>query len=314
MYLDTQEIILRSGQTCNLAEVVVRESDTLVSLNTKVAVATIIGTLQSSLTDFKYVSDIWRKNTSEECLLGVSLTGIADHPLLGSLNTDRILVVLEKLRKVSVDTNKMWAEIIGVNQSTAITAVKPSGTVSQLVDSASGIHPRYSEYYIRTVRADKKDPLSMLMKDSGFPVEDDVTKPDSTDVFSFPMKAPKSSVYRNDRTAIEQLNHWLIYKQYWCEHNPSITVYIKEHEWMEVGAWVYEHFDEVSGVSFLPHSDHSYKQAPYQEITEKEYNEAVKLMPKEVDWSKLSSYEKEDTTKGTQEYACTGGACEIVNI
>ena len=322
------EIILRSKQFCNLSEVVVRASDTFDDLKRKVRLATILGTLQSTLTNFRYLSSVWKRNTEEERLLGVSLTGIMDHPFLSG-EAPRIESyerhsgqepaiyeyiledVLQELKEVAIETNKEWAEKLGIPQSVAITCVKPSGTVSQLVDSASGIHPRYSEYYIRTVRQDKKDPLAQMMVDAGFPYEDDVMKPDSTYVFSFPMKAPEGSVKRNDRTAIEQLELWKVYQEAWCEHKPSITVYVKEEEWMEVGAWVYREFNSVSGVSFLPHSEHSYKQAPYQEITKEEYDELTKTMPSQVDFTKLIDFEKEDTTIGMKEYACTGGACEI---
>ena len=218
---------------------------------------------------------------------------------------------LEVLKDISVQVNKEWSELIGVNQASAITCVKPSGTVSQLVDSASGIHPRYSDYYIRTVRADNKDPLAMMMVDQGFPVEEDVMKPGTGLVFSFPIKAPYGSIMRNDRTAIEQLELWKTYQLSWCEHKPSITVYVKENEWLDVGAWVYKNFDISSGISFLPHSEHTYQQAPYQEIDKDTYDEWVLKMPK-ADWNQLGSYEKEDTTTGTKEYACTGGACEIL--
>lgn len=326
------EIILRDRQFCNLSEVVIRAGDTFEDLKRKVRVATILGTLQSSLTHFRYLSKKWKENTEEEALLGVSLTGIMDHTILSgsilAVGTDELKdflgpnkdiphslsAILETLKEVAVETNLEWSEKLGVKQSVAITCVKPSGTVSQLVDSASGIHPRYSPYYIRTVRADKKDPLAKYMVDAGFPVEEDVMKPDQTYVFSFPMAAPQHAVFRDERNAIEQLEHWLIYQRYWCEHKPSVTIYVKEHEWMEVGAWVYEHFDEMSGVSFLPHSDHTYKQAPYQEITEEKYEKLRQEMPKNVDWSKLSEYENEDRTSGTQTMACSGGVCEIVDL
>jgi ribonucleoside-diphosphate reductase alpha chain len=221
---------------------------------------------------------------------------------------------LNEMKQVSIETNKEWAQRLGINPSTAITTIKPSGTVSQLVDASSGIHPRYAPYYIRTVRADKKDPLAKLMKDEGFPVEDDVMKPDSTYVFSFPMKAPEGAVFRDDRTAIEQLEHWLTYKQHWAEHSVSVTVYVKDSEWLDVGAWVFKHFDDLTGISFLPHSDHTYRQAPYQEISKEEYEEWVKKMPTEVDWTALSKYEEEDNTISSQTLSCTGSACEIVDI
>ena len=322
------EIILRPYQFCNLTEVVVRAEDTLETLRNKMALATILGTIQSTYTHFPYLRKVWKDNTEEERLLGVSLTGIMDNlALSGKINTDAgvswsftgseettLESVLEELKEVAVKTNKEWAEKLGVNPSTAITCVKPSGTVSQLVDSASGIHPRHSDYYIRTVRGDNKDPLTQFMKDSGVPNEPDAMKPDATTVFSFPVKSPKGAITRNDLSAIEQLNLWLTYQRHWCEHKPSITVTVRDEEWLEVGAWVYKYFDEVSGISFLPHSDHSYKQAPYQEISEREYIDALSLMPEKIDWSLLSSYEKEDTTKSSQTFACTGEVCEIVDI
>jgi len=319
------EIILRSKQFCNLSEVVVRSTDTFEDLKRKVKQATILGTLQSTLTNFRYLSSVWKRNTEEERLLGVSLTGIMDHPVLSGSNMGMkdahemaschgvvLEEWLQELKEVAVETNKEWAKKLGVPQSVAITCVKPSGTVSQLVDSSSGIHARYSDYYIRTVRQDKKDPLADLMVQAGIPYEDDVMKPDSTYVFSFPVKSPEGSVMRDDRTAIEQLELWKIYQEAWCEHKPSITVFVKEDEWMEVGAWVDKNFDTVSGVSFLPHSEHSYKQAPYQEISKEEYEELKESMPSEIDFTKLQEFEKEDTTIGMKEYACTGGACEIL--
>jgi len=307
------EIILRPYQFCNLTEVVVRATDTVESLSKKVRLATILGTIQSTYTHFPYLRKIWKDNTEEERLLGVSLTGIMDNPLMTSKNAG-LDKTLEHLRQVAVDTNKEWADKLGINPSAAITCVKPSGTVSQLVDSASGIHPRYSPYYIRTVRADNKDPLTAFMKDQGIPNEPCVMKPQTTTIFSFPTKAPDNCVSRNDMGALEQLSLWLTYQRHWCEHKPSITVYVKDHEWLEVGAWVYKHFDEVSGISFLPHSDHSYRQAPYQEISEREYKDALALMPSRIDWSKLKYYETEDTTKSSQTFACTGEVCEIVDI
>lgn len=297
----------------------VRATDTLEDLKRKVKIATIIGTIQSTLTHFPYLRPIWKKNTEEERLLGVSLTGIMDHAHLsgkvaGFENYRIIQETLEALKNVAITTNAEWAERLGIPVSAAITCVKPSGTVSQLVDSASGIHARHSAYYIRTVRGDNKDPLTQFMKDQGIPNEPDVMKPDSTTVFSFPMKSPKGAITRNDMTAIEQLELWLIYQRYWCEHKPSVTITVRDHEWLEVGAWVYAHFDEVSGVSFLPHSDHAYQQAPYQECTEKEYLELLSVMPQKIDWAKLSDYEKEDTSKGTSTFACAGGSCEIVDL
>ena len=307
------EIILRPYQFCNLTEVVVRSTDTLEDLERKVKLATILGTIQSTYTNFPYLRKVWKDNTEEERLLGVSLTGILDSKLLGNANAG-LAKTLEHLKNVAVATNAEWAERLGIPVSAAITCVKPSGTVSQLVDSASGIHARHSAYYIRTVRGDNKDPLTQFMIDQGIPSEPDVMKPDSTTVFSFPMKSPDGAVTRNDMTAIEQLELWLIYQRHWCEHKPSITVTVRDQEWMEVGAWVYKHFDEVSGVSFLPHSDHTYQQAPYQEVGQREYEDLLAVMPAKIDWSKLSDYEKEDTSKGTQTFACVGGSCEIVDL
>jgi len=311
------EIILRPYQFCNLTEVVVRATDTLEDLERKVKLATILGTMQSTYTHFPYLRKVWKDNTEAERLLGVSLTGIMDNKLLSNYyhSTDGSLSeILEHLKHVAVTTNAEWAERLGIPASAAITCVKPSGTVSQLVDSASGIHARHSAYYIRTVRGDNKDPLTQFMIDQGIPNEPDVMKPDSTTVFSFPQKSPVGAITRNDMTAIEQLQLWLVYQRHWCEHKPSVTVTVRDHEWMEVGAWVYKHFDEVSGVSFLPHSDHSYQQAPYQEVSEREYLDALALMPERINWADLSNYEKEDTSKGTSTFACAGGSCEIVDL
>jgi ribonucleoside-diphosphate reductase alpha chain len=306
------EIILRSREFCNLTEVVVRGDDTPETLRRKVKLATILGTFQSTLTNFKYLSKKWSENCAEERLLGVSLTGIMDNEFTNGKTIEvKLPDLLEGLREEAVKTNKLWAAKLGIPVSAAITCVKPSGTVSQLVDSASGIHARHSPYYIRTVRADKKDPLAVMMKEMGFPVEDDVTKPDHTYVFSFPQKSPEHAVFRKDMSAIEQLELWLTYQRHWCEHKPSITVSVKEEEWMSVGAWVYEHFDEMSGVSFLPFSDHVYKQAPYQDCTKEEYEALASKMPKIVNWMDLAKYEKQDTTTGTQELACVAGGCEI---
>jgi ribonucleoside-triphosphate reductase len=308
------EIVLRNKQFCNLSEVVVRPDDTEESLKEKVEIATIFGTLQSTLSDFRYLTKQWKDNTEEERLLGVSLTGIMDHEVLsGNIYNQTVLKeMLINLKEHSIKTNKKWAEMLGVNQATAITCVKPSGTVSQLVDSASGIHPRYSPYYLRTVRADKKDPLCDMMLDKGFYGEDDVMKPNDTKVIYFPMKSPTSSIMRDAKSALEQLEIWKMYQLHWCEHKPSITVYVKEKEWLEVGAWVYENFDVMSGVSFLPHSDHSYKQAPYQEVDKKTYEEWLAKTPRNINWMDLTNYEKEDTTTSSKELACTAGACEVV--
>jgi len=320
------EIILRPYQFCNLSEVVVRENDTMETLKEKVRIATILGTLQSTLTDFKYLRKVWKDNTEEERLLGVSLTGIMDNK---EFNTDAFWVYedgmnlwdeygtgdkLKELKEIAIETNKEFAQSLGIPQSTAITCVKPSGTVSQLVDSASGIHARHSKYYIRTVRGDNKDPLTQFMIYSNIPNEPDVMKPDSTTVFSFPMKAPDNAITRDDVDAEDQLKIWLAYQRHWCEHKPSVTITVKEDEWMKVGAWVYENFDDISGISFLPHSDHTYAQAPYQEITKDKYEELIKEMPQAIDWSRLMDFEKEDTTTGSKELACTAGVCEVVDI
>ena len=308
------EIVLRNKQFCNLSEVVVRPDDTEETLKEKVEIATIFGTIQSTLSDFRYLTKQWKDNTEEERLLGVSLTGIMDHQVLSGdiFNQNALKYMLINLKEHSIKINKKWADMLGVNQATAITCVKPSGTVSQLVDSASGIHPRYSPYYLRTVRADKKDPLCDMMLDKGFYGEDDVMKPNDTKVIYFPMKSPESSIMRDGKSAIEQLEIWKMYQLHWCEHKPSITVYVKEEEWLEVGAWVYENFDVMSGVSFLPHSDHSYKQAPYQEVDKKTYEEWLAKTPRNINWMDLTNYEKEDTTTSSKELACTAGACEVV--
>ena len=307
------EIILRSMEFCNLSEIVIRADDTMETLTEKVRLATILGTFQSTLTNFGYIRKEWKKNCDEERLLGVSLTGIMDSKLTNGV-TSGLAERLEQLKLVAVETNKAWAEKLGISQSTAITCVKPSGTVSNLVDSASGIHARHSDYYIRTVRADKKDPLAKMMIDAGFYAEADVMRPEHTWVFSFPQKAPKGCITRNQRTAIEQLEFWRTYQDHWCEHKPSATIYVKEDEWLDVGAWIYRNFDKVSGLSFLPNSEHIYQQAPYQDLTKSEYEEWVKKMPTNVDWSKLSDYELTDHTTGTQELACSAGVCEIVDI
>ena len=307
------EIILRPNQFCNLTEVVVRAGDTVATLSKKIRIATLLGTIQSTFTNFGYLRKRWQDNTEEERLLGVSLTGIMDSTLLNG-KEGGLEKRLETLRGVAVEANSYWALKFGINQSTAITCVKPSGTVSQLVDSASGIHARHNPYYIRTVRGDNKDPLTEFLINSGIPSEPDVMKPEHTTVFSFPMKAPLGSVCRNDMTAIEQLELWKIYAKHWCEHKPSVTISVKENEWVPVGAWCWENFEYLSGVSFLPFSDHTYQQAPYQDITEKEYKKLVKKMPATLDWKKLQDFEKEDNTKGSQELACTAGVCELVDI
>ena len=307
------EIILRPNQFCNLTEVVVRATDTLDSLSEKVRLATILGTIQSSYTKFPYLRKLWANNTEEERLLGVSMTGIMDNRMM-TLKNKGLEKTLEHLKSVAVTTNAKWAKHLGIPVSAAISCVKPSGTVSQLVDSASGIHARHSPYYIRTVRGDNKDPLTQFMIDQGIPNEPEAFKPDQTTVFSFPMKAPTNAVCTADMTAIEQLEMWLAYQRSWCEHKPSVTINVKKEEWFEVGAFVYKHFDEMSGVSFLPFNEHTYQQAPYQEVGKTDYTNLLSLMPKSIDWSKLSDYESEDNTAGSQTLACTGDSCEIVDL
>ena len=307
------EIILRPYQFCNLTEVVVRATDSIETLEQKVRLATILGTIQSTYTHFPYLRKKWKDNTEEERLLGVSLTGIMDNPLM-TLKNNGLEKTLEHLRNVAVNTNNEWAERLGIPVSAAITCVKPSGTVSQLVDSASGIHARHSHYYIRTVRGDTKDPLTQFMTDQGIPSEPCVMKPDTTVVFSFPVKAPDNAVITEDMTAIEQLEMWLAYQRNWCEHKPSVTINVRKDEWFEVGAFVYKHFDEMSGVSFLPYNEHTYQQAPYQEVGKSDYENLLAVMPEAIDWSRLSEYEKEDTTKSSQTFACTGEVCEMVDI
>jgi ribonucleoside-triphosphate reductase (thioredoxin) len=307
------EIILRPYQFCNLTECVVRATDTLETLERKVRIATILGTIQSTHTKFPYLRKIWQKNTEEERLLGVSLTGIMDNPLMTTKNQG-LEKTLEHLKSIAVATNAEWAERLGIPVATAITCVKPSGTVSQLVDSASGIHARHSAYYIRTVRGDNKDPLTKFMSDQGIPNEPDVMKPDQTTVFSFPIKAPTGAVVTADMSAIEQLEMWLAYQRSWCEHKPSVTVNVKKDEWFEVGAFVYKHFDEMSGVSFLPFNEHTYQQAPYQDCDKETYEALLETMPVSIDWTKLSDYEQEDNTAGSQTLACSGDSCEIVDL
>tara|TARA_R110002110_G_scaffold158702_1_gene356217 strand:- start:2424 stop:4211 length:1788 start_codon:yes stop_codon:yes gene_type:complete len=307
------EIILRSGQVCNLTECVVRATDNIESLEKKVRIATILGTIQSTYTKFPYLRKMWQRNTEEERLLGVSLTGIMDNPLLTTRNSG-LEKTLGHLKDVAINTNIEWAERLGIPVSTAISCVKPSGTVSQLVDSASGIHSRHSPYYIRTVRGDNKDPLTQFMKDQKIPSAPDVMKPDQTTVFSFPQKAPDGAVCTKDTTAIEQLEMWLMYQRHWCEHKPSVTINVRSDEWFEVGAFVYKYFDEMSGVSFLPFNEHTYQQAPYQDCGKHDYHELLSLMPKKINWEDLANYEKEDNTAGSQTLACSGDSCEIVDL
>ena len=307
------EIILRPSQFCNLTEVVVRATDTLDTLSEKVRLATILGTIQSTYTKFPYLRKSWQKNTEEERLLGVSLTGVMDNPLM-TLKNKGLEKTLDHLKQIAVTTNATWAERLNIPVSTAICCNKPSGTVSQLVDSSSGIHARHSAYYIRTVRGDNKDPLTQFMMDQGIPNEPDVMKPDQTTVFSFPMKAPQGATVTADMSAIEQLEMWLAYQRHWCEHKPSVTINVKNDEWFEVGAFVYKHFDEMSGVSFLPFNEHTYQQAPYQDCDESTYHKMLGIMPTNIDWSLLSEYENEDNTSGSQTLACSGDACEIVDL
>ena len=307
------EIILRPYQFCNLTEVVVRATDNIEDLERKVRLATILGTIQSTFIQFPYLRKVWQRNTAEERLLGVSLTGVMDNPLMNLKNTG-LDKTLEHLKWIAVETNKLWAEKLDIPVSAAITCNKPSGTVSQLCDSASGIHARHSEYYIRRVRGDMKDPLTQFMVDQGIPSEPDVFKPDQTMVFSFPQKAPDNAVVTSDMSAIDQLEMWLAYQRSWCEHKPSVTINVRSDEWFEVGAFVYKNFDEMSGVSFLPYSEHTYQQAPYEEVGKSDYKKLLSAMPESIDWAKLKEYEAEDTTIGSQTLACTGGSCEIVDL
>lgn len=309
------EILLRSKQLCNLTEVVVNADDDLGTLEDKIGIATLLGTIQSSLTNFKYLRKMWRENCDEERLLGVSLTGQLDHATLnGSNGFETLEEWLKSMKDKAITTNERYAKKMGINVSTAITTAKPSGTVSQLTDSASGMHPRHNPHYIRTVRADNKDPLTEFMKEAGIPWEADVMKPDHTTVFAFPQKAPEGAITRNDLSAIEHLEIWKAYKVHWTEHNPSVTINVREHEWIEVANWVYENWEFVGGISFLPFSEHTYKQAPYQDCSEAEYYLAKADMPESIDWSLLSLYEHEDTTTGTQSLSCTAGNCEIVDV
>jgi ribonucleoside-diphosphate reductase alpha chain len=309
------EIVLRSCGLCNLSEVVVRAEDDIEDLKHKVKLATIIGTMQATLTGFRYLRDKWRENAEDEALLGVSLTGIMDNKLMaGGDGKKKLVETLTTLRDYVVEVNKEYAELFGIKQAAATTCVKPSGTVSQLVDCASGIHARYSPYYIRRVRADVKDPLATLMKELGFPCEPDVMKPESNLVFSFPVKSPDNALVTEEVPSLDHLDLWKTYQLHWCEHKPSITIHLREQEWMEAGAWVYKNFDIVSGISFLPYSGHSYQQAPYEEVLEDAYIELLGNMPEHIDWTRLSDYEKEDQTVGAKTYACSGDSCEVVDL
>ena len=299
------EIILRDKQFCNLSEVVIRQDDTEETLTEKVRIATILGTIQSTLTNFKFLSSEWQHNTQEERLLGVSLTGIMDCKLTSNPDPK----MLERLRDEARKTNETYSKRLGIPTSASITCVKPSGTVSQLVDAASGIHGRHNDFYIRRIRMDKKDPVYSFLLEQGVYCEDEVHRPDSTAVFSFPMKAPKGAITRNDWSAIQQLENWLVYQRHWCEHKPSVTISVKDEEWVEVGAWVWKYFDEISGVSFLPHSDHTYQQAPYEDCTKEVYQSLLKNTPKTINWAEL--IEEDDNTEGVQQLACVSGVCEL---
>jgi len=303
------EIILRPNSFCNLTEIVVRPGDTEEDLARKTTYATILGTLQSTVTDFRYLRSVWKKNAEEERLLGVSMTGVMDHPVLNNVN-EEAKKILTTIRNTSIEVNKVWASKLGINQSTSITCIKPAGTTSQLTNTASGLHPRFSKYYIRRVRGDSKDPLCTFMKEAGFPCETDVMNKTNV-VFSFPIKSPDNCVTVDDIGAMKQLEHWKMMQDEYCEHKPSITVYHTDEEFLEVGAWVWKNFDDISGISFLPKTDHVYKQAPYEAITEEKYNELAAAMPTSIDWEALAIYETEDRTTGTQELACSSGVCEI---
>jgi ribonucleoside-diphosphate reductase alpha chain len=305
------EIALRSGGLCNLTEVVARAGDTEASLIRKIKIASFLGTVQSTFTDFRYVRSLWKKNAEEERLLGVSLTGIYDCPLLNNPKDEQLPFRLEMLRKIANDENETWAGRLGINRAASVTTVKPSGTVSQLVDSASGIHPRHARHYIRRIRQDNKDPLTQFLKDKGIPNEPCVLKPESTTVFSFPMAAPEGGVVREQVDALAHLELWALFNRHWSDHQVSVTINVEEHEWPRVGAWVYDKFDELSGISFLPYDGGTYRQAPYEEVSESVYTDALKNMPKDIDWTGLSAYEKEDTTEGTQTLACVAGYCEL---
>ena len=303
------EIILRPYQFCNLSSVIVRSDDTLDRLREKVSMATILGTFQSTLTHFPYLRKIWQTNTEEERLLGVSMTGIMDHPLLNNPDDPDLPERLESLKQTAVATNALMADELGINRSAAITCIKPEGTVSQLTGTASGIHPQHAQYYIRRVRSDNKDPLTTFMKEQGFVSEPCVMKPDSTTVFSFPVKVAEGAVFRDDLTALQHLRLWLLYQRHYCEHKPSVTISVREHEWPEVGAWVWENFDEITGVSFLPMDGGTYRQAPYETVTKEEYESLEAKTPKFVDWNQF--IEKTDNVEGVQTLSCTAGGCEV---
>jgi len=305
------EILLRDKEFCNLSEVVIKQNDTIKTLQKKIRLATILGTFQATLTDFRFISKKWKDNTEDERLLGVSLTGIMDNELTSTKKgIDKLKDCLTELRKTAIQTNQEFADKLGIPHSVSVTSIKPSGSVSALVDSASGIHTRHSHYYIRRARSDKKDPLAQYMIEIGIPYEEDKFNKEAW-VFSFPQMSPEHAIFRNDLSAIEQLEIWLLYQMYYTDHKPSVTISVKEEEWMEVGAWVYKNFEWMSGVSFLPYSDHIYTQAPFEEITKEQYDLAMKSMPKEIDWNKLVDFEKTDMTTGSQELACAAGGCNI---
>lgn len=303
------EIILRPYQFCNLSSCIIRSTDSIDDISNKIRLATILGTFQASLTDFPYLRKIWQKNTEEEALLGVSMTGICDNVLLNNPDDVDLPARLEKLRDLAVDTNAFYASAIGINQSVAVTAIKPEGTVSQLCSTASGIHPQHSNYYIRRVRADNKDPLTQFMIQAGFVAEPCVMKPESTTVFSFPVEVAEGGLLREDLSAIQHLKLWLIFQRHYCEHKPSVTISVLENEWMDVGAWTFKHFDEITGVSFLPMDGGTYKQAPYEECDEQTYNQLKMLVPETVDWENFKEYD--DNVEGAQMLSCTAGGCSI---
>ena len=303
------EIILRPYQFCNLTEIIVRADDTVETLKRKARIATILGTFQSTLTHFPYLRKIWRDNTEAERLLGVSMTGVLDNALLNNPDDEELPARLEALKAHCVDVNRVLAEELGIQQAASITAVKPSGTVSQLCDTASGLHPRHAKFYFRRIRSDNKDPLTQFMIEAGVPAEPDVTKPGSTTVFTFPKRAPEGALVRADLSAIQHLKLWLVYQRHYCEHKPSVTISVMEKDWPSVGAFVWDHFNEMSGVSFLPYDGGTYRQAPYEDCTEKQYSELLAKLPMNVDWDSI--IEVDDNVEGAQTLACTAGGCEI---
>ncbi|MDA0320449.1 MAG: recombinase [Proteobacteria bacterium] len=304
-------LLVDDGQFCNLSEVIIRADDDFYDLKRKVELATIIGTVQSTFTHFPALPKNWTDNCEEERLLGVSMTGIMDNPL-----TNGVLAGLpgrlNELRNFAIDTNKKWAEKLGISAAASVTCVKPSGSVSALTGTASGIHSRWSDYYIRRTIQSNADPLTQLMIDEGIPHEPSATKPDLETVFSFPIASPLGAVTNGTRSAIEQMEMWLTYQRNWTTHKVSATISVKSDEWDDLAKFVYDHFDEIAGVSFLPYDDHAYVQAPYEQISAEKYEELNLAFPISVNWSRLPEFEIEDTTKASQELACTGGACEIL--